>query len=180
VALGADRILIGRGLQVVVSEGAVRIVAVRTFHEAFIHPVMEGHIEGRLDVCVALEAKGRLFGLEQDRLGSSFMHSVAANAANVGLGVRRAEEVGVSSCVATQAHCIHLFSSGCSRIENLSLVTTRLDMNFARTMAALAGDALATVLQRKFGVWIRVKFFRLICVAGCAGLRAYVVCRING
>ena len=78
VALGADRILIGHGFQVVVSEGAVRIVAVRTLHETFVHPVVKGHIEGRLDVCVALEAKGRLFGLEQDSLGSSLMHGVAS------------------------------------------------------------------------------------------------------
>jgi hypothetical protein len=64
VALGANRILVGRGLQIVVSEGAVSIMAIRTLHEAFIHPVVKGHIEGRLDVCVALEAKGRLASLQ--------------------------------------------------------------------------------------------------------------------
>jgi len=81
VTFGADRILIGRGFQVVVPEGAVRIVAVRASHEAFIHLVVEGHVEGRLDVRVALEAKRRLFGLEQDSLGSSLMHGVAGDAA---------------------------------------------------------------------------------------------------
>ena len=50
VALGADRILIGGGLNVVVPEGTVRIVAVRARQKAFIHLVVEGHIERRLDV----------------------------------------------------------------------------------------------------------------------------------
>jgi hypothetical protein len=65
VALGADRILIGRGLQVVVPEGAVRIVAVAALHQAFIHLVVEGHIERRLHVGVALKAERGLRSLEQ-------------------------------------------------------------------------------------------------------------------
>jgi hypothetical protein len=64
VALGANGILVGGGFQIIVSEGAVRIMAVRTLHEAFIHLVVKGHIEGRLDVCVALEAKGWLAGFQ--------------------------------------------------------------------------------------------------------------------
>jgi len=180
VALGADRILIGRGLQVVVSEGAVRIVAVRTFHEAFIHSVVEGHIERRLDVCVALEAKGRLFGLEQDSIGNSLMDSVAANAAYVGLGVGRPEEVGVSSCVTTQTGGIHGFGAGCGEIEYFGLVAAGLHMSLAGAVAALAGNALATMLQRQLGMRIRIEFLRLLGVAGSAGFRADKVRRIHG
>ena len=180
VALGADRILIGRGFQVVVSEGAVRIVAVRASHEAFIHPVVERHIEGRLDVRVALEAKGRLFGLEQDSFGSSLMHGMAGDAAYVGLGVRRSKEVRMSSCMATEAGGIHSLGSGCGGIEYLGLVAARLDMCLAWAVAALAGNTRAAMLQRQLGVRIRVKFLRLLSMAGRAGFGTNIVGRIHG
>ncbi len=65
VALGADRVLIGRGLDVVVPEGAVNIMAVAALDQALIHLVMEGHVEERLHVVVALEAERGLRGLQQ-------------------------------------------------------------------------------------------------------------------
>ena len=179
VALGADRILIGRGPQVVVSEGAVRIVAIRASHEAFIHPVVEGHIEGRLDLCVALEAKNRLLGLEQDSFGSSLMHGVAAQTAHIGLGVRRAKEVRMSSCVAAQAGGIDGFGAGCGKIEDFGLVAARLYMGFAWAVAALAGNTRAAMLQRQLGVRIRVKFLRLLSMAGRAGFGTNIVGRIH-
>jgi len=180
VALGADRILIGRGPQVVVSEGAVRIVAIRASHEAFIHPVVEGHIEGRLDLCVALEAKNRLLGLEQDSFGSSLMHGVAAQTAHIGLGVRRAKEVRMSSCVAAKACGIDGFGVGCGKIQDFGLVAARLYMGLAGAMTALAGDALSAMLQSQLGMRIRVKFLRLLSVAGGAGFGTDIVGRIDG
>ena len=178
MAFGADCILIGRGFQVVVSKGAVRIVAVRTLHKAFIDPVVEGHIEGGLDIRVALETKGWLFGLEQNSFGNSLMHGVATDAAYIGLSVGRPEEVGVSSCVTTQAGGIHRFSRGRGGTEYLSLVAARLHMSFAGAMAALAGDAFPSMLQCQLGMRIRVEFFRLLSVASCAGFRACIGCWI--
>ena len=180
VALGADRILIGRGLQVVVSEGAVRIVAVRASHEAFIHLVVEGHIEGRLDVCVTSEAKHRLFGLEQDSLGSSLMHGVASKTAHVGLGMGRSKEVRMSSCVAVKAGGIDGFGAGCCGIEDFGLVAARLYMGSAGAVAALAGDTLAAMLQSQLGMRIGVEFLRLLSVAGGAGFRTNIVRWIDG
>jgi hypothetical protein len=55
VALSADRILVGRRPQVAVHESAVGVVAVTALDQTFVHPVMERHIEGRLDVRVTLE-----------------------------------------------------------------------------------------------------------------------------
>jgi len=72
--------------------------------------------------------------------------------------VRRPEEVGVSSGVATQAGGIHRLSRGCGEIEDLGLVTARLHMGFAWAVAAFAGDTLAAVLQRQLGMRIGVKF----------------------
>ena len=56
VALGANRVLIGGGLEIAVAEGSMRIMAVAALHQAFIHLVMKGHVELRLHVSVALEA----------------------------------------------------------------------------------------------------------------------------
>ena len=179
VALSADRILICRGLQVVVSEGAVRIVAVRALHEAFIHPVVEGHIEGRLDVCVALKAKDRLFDLEQNSLGRSLMHGVASETAHIGLGVGRSKEVRMRSCVAAQACGIGGFGVGCGKIQDFGLVAARLYMGLAGAMTALAGDALSAMLQSQFGMRIRVEFLRLFSVADGTGFGTNIVGRID-
>jgi len=64
MALGADSILIGGGLDIVVAERAVDIVAVAALDQPFIHLVVEGLRERRLDVCVALVAEHRLLCLE--------------------------------------------------------------------------------------------------------------------
>ena len=60
VALGADRILIGGGLDVVVSECAVRVMAIAAFDDALVHLVVEGHVERGFDFGVATEAEVRL------------------------------------------------------------------------------------------------------------------------
>ena len=65
VALGADRVLVGRGLHVVGQEGAVHVVAIAARDQAFVHLVVERHVERRLSVGVALEAERRLRSLQQ-------------------------------------------------------------------------------------------------------------------
>ena len=87
MAFGADRILVSGGLQVVIPEGSVSVVAIAAFHCAFIHLVVEGHIERRLYIRVALEAKGRLRSLQQ-RFFLAAVNVVAAQAAYIGLGMR--------------------------------------------------------------------------------------------
>ena len=57
VALGAHGIHLRRGAEVFFVEGAVRIVAVRAVDQPLFHLVMEGLIELRLRVGVALEAE---------------------------------------------------------------------------------------------------------------------------
>ena len=60
MALGADRVLIGSDLEIGGLERAVNVMAVAAGHEAFIHLVVEGHRERRLDAGVAAIAEGRL------------------------------------------------------------------------------------------------------------------------
>jgi len=64
MALGADRILIGCGLEVVISKRAMRIVAIGALDQALVDLVVKGHIKARFDIGVALEAKGRLADFE--------------------------------------------------------------------------------------------------------------------
>ena len=103
VALGADRIHLRRGTKILLVECAVRIVAVGALHQSFFHLVMEGHVELRLGVGVALEAEFRLRNLQQLLLVFAVMNAVAADAAHVVLAVRRALEVGMLALVAAQA-----------------------------------------------------------------------------
>jgi len=64
VALAADLILLGCGPEHLLPEGAVRVVTVGAFHQAFVDLVMERHVELRFLLRVALEAKRRLRGLQ--------------------------------------------------------------------------------------------------------------------
>ena len=59
MALGADGILVC-SLDVVVSECAVRVMAIAAFDDALVHLVVEGHVERGLDFGVATEAEVRL------------------------------------------------------------------------------------------------------------------------
>ena len=154
VALCANRILVGRGLQVLAIERAMRIVAVGTLNQALVKLVVKGHIEGRFDIGMTLEAKGRLAGLEHGSLRSSLMHGVAADATHVGLSVRRAEEVRMSACVAAEASGIYGLGIRSRKIQDLCLVAARLYVSLPRPVAALTGDALTAMLQRQFGMRI--------------------------
>ena len=145
VALGAERILVGCGSDVVIAEGAVNVVAVAALHQALIHPVMEGHVERRLHIGVALEAKLRLRGLQQLRLRVSVMHAMAAGATDAGPGMRRALEVGMRARVAAQAGRIQVLRRKLAQLNDLGNVPAALYVGLARPVTALAGRARAMV-----------------------------------
>ncbi len=138
VALGADRVLVGRGLHVVGQEGAVHIVAIAARDQAFVHLVVERHIERRLNVGVALEAERRLRSFQQRFFFLVLMNAVAANAAEVRPGVGRAVKVRVRCRVAGQALGVHLFGRVLRGIEYLGYVAAPFDVGGSGTMAALA------------------------------------------
>ena len=64
MALGADKVLIGGGLQVALLESTMDVMAITASDRAFLHRMVERHSERSFDVTVALEAKHRFGGLE--------------------------------------------------------------------------------------------------------------------
>src|SRR5580700_152516 len=137
VALGADRVLVDCGLHVVGSEGAVHVMAIAARDQAFVHLVMERHIERRLSVGVALEAERRLRSLQQLFFFLALMNAVAANTAELRLGVGRAVKVRVRSRVTGQALGVNLFGRVLRGIEYFARVATTGDVLGAGAMTAL-------------------------------------------
>jgi len=177
VALGADRVLVGRGLHVVGPEGAVHVVAIAAHDQAFVHLVVERHIERRLSVGVALEAELRLRSLQQIFFLLALMNAVAANTADLRLGVGRAVKVRVRSRVTGQALGVNLFGRLLRGIEYLADVAAARHVVGAGTMAAL------TALLRRTALFIQCgNPVRCLCpgvvnfpVAGLAGLRSHIL-----
>jgi len=179
MALGADSVLIGGGLQVIVPEGSVRIVAIAAADRAFVYRMMEGHIEGRLGVGVALEAELGLFGLQQvlGRLRS--VDAVAAEAADVGFGMRGAVEVGVRASMAAETGVVDLFGAHLAEAANLRDVATALDVSLTGTVAAFARDTLAGMLESETSMRIRAEILHDIRVTSGAGLLTDEVRRVG-
>jgi len=172
MALGADGVLIGGGLEVVVAKSAVGIVAVAALDQAFVDLVVEGHVEGRFYIRMALKTERRLGDFKQSCIGRRVMHRVTADATDIGLGVRRAKEVWMRVGMAAKAGLIDYLRRCCSQIDDLGLVSAGLDVRFARTMAALAGDAFAAMFQSQFGMGVGAELVAFIGMTGGAGIRS--------
>ena len=157
VALGADCVLVGRRFQVAVTECAVYVVAVVARNQAFIDLVVERHVERRLSVGVALEAERRLRSLQQ-LLFLALMNAMAADTADVGLGVGRAVKVRVRSRVTGQALGLNLFGRVLRGIEDLALVAAALHMRLASAVAVFTGNASAGVAMHQRHLGMRIFF----------------------
>lgn len=172
VALGADRVLIGRRFQVAVPEGAVDIVAVAALDESFVDLVVERHIKCRLGIGMALETKRRLRSLQQSLI-VALVNGVTADAAYVCLGMRRAVEVGMRAGVAAEALLVHFLGRVLRRVEDLGDVATTGHVLAACAVAVLASDACAAVHQRHLGVRIGCEALGDFFVAGGASIGAH-------
>ena len=132
VALGADHVLIGRGPQVVVLEGAVHVVAVAALDQAFVHRWWKGMENCGLTSAWHWKQSVGSASLEQAALSTGsncfaggvhcHVNRVATDAAHIGLGVGRAHEVGMRSGVATEALGVNVFGRGLGGIEDLGYV----------------------------------------------------------
>ncbi len=102
----------------------MHVVAIAAHDQAFVHLVVERHIERRLGVGVALETERRLRSLQQMFffLFLALMNAVAAGTADVRLGVGRAVKVRVRSRVTGQALGVNLFGRVLRGIEYLGYV----------------------------------------------------------
>ncbi len=179
MALGADQVLIGRGLQVAVPECAVNVMTVTAFDQAFVHPVVKRHIECRLHVGVALKAEHGLRGQQQFFLVLAPMYAVAACAANVGFGMGRTFEVGMRSGMAAQARFVHFRRRGLGGIEDLGNVTGAFDVRLTRAVTSLAGGSGLAMLEGQLAVRIGIECLRLRIVACGANFGADIIRRIR-
>lgn len=168
VALCADEVLVGTGPEKLVLEGAVGVVAVGAFHQAFIDLMMRGLREGGFDVGVALVAEHRLCQLQHAGLWSEGMHAVTADAADAGLSVSGALEVRVRAYMARQAPLFYLLWCGLGETEDRAGDAAAVYVRFAWTMTAFAGHALAAVFEHEGGVRIVGEVFGFCGVAECA------------
>ncbi len=116
----------------------MHVVAIAARDQAFVHLVVERHIERRLSVGVALEAECRLRNLQQLFFFLALMNAVAAGAADVRSGMGRAVKVRVRSRVTGQALGVNLFGRVLRWIEYLGYVAAAGHMLCAGAMAALA------------------------------------------
>jgi hypothetical protein len=87
---------------------------------------------------VALEAERRLRSLQQLFFFLALMNAVAANTADLRLGVGRAVKVWVRIRVTGQAHAINLFDRVLRGIEYLANVAAPFHVGGAGTVAAFA------------------------------------------
>jgi len=108
VALGADGIHIGGGLQIRGQCCAVWVVTIAALNQAFLHLVVEGHGELGLDLCVALEAESRLRRLEQGILLAA-VDVVTSEATDIAFRMRAALKVRVFALVTAKALLIDFF-----------------------------------------------------------------------
>src|ERR1035441_2343246 len=146
-------------------------MAVSALNQAFIHLVMERHIERWLDVGVALIAELRLGGLQQLVLRVPGMDAVAACAAHPRLGMRSAREVGMRPRVAAQAGLTHLRRSQFGELLDLGHIAATLDVGLPWSVAALASRP-RTMRQGDLVVRVVLELLGHLDVAGLAYFRA--------
>src|ERR1035437_9758101 len=96
---------------------------------------------------------------------------MATRATYAALGMRRTLKVRMRASVAAQAGFILLFGSHLGELLNLGYVAAAFDMGLARSVAAFARRALATMLQRELGMWVRAELFGNLGMAGRADIR---------
>lgn len=185
VALCADGILIGGGFEVVRLEGAVWIVAIAAANRAFVHRMVERHIECRLLIAMALEAELGLFGLEQALRSFGMVDAVAAEAADAGFGMRGTLEIRMGAGVAAQAGGTGIFGAEFVEAADLGDIASAIDVSFAGSVTAFAGHAFTGMFEGEAGVGIAGigKFFDHIGVTSGASLLTdevrRVVCRLR-
>jgi len=131
----------------------VHVVAIAARDQAFVHLVVERHIERRLSVGVALEAERRLRSLQQLFFFLALMNAVAAGTADIRLGVGRAVKVRVRSRVTGQALGVNLFGRVLRGIEYLGYV-------------AAAGNVLRPGPWQPSQPWCAGSLFRVVFQCG--------------
>ncbi len=151
---------------------AMRIVAIRALHEAFIDAMLNGHRKLRPHIGMAAIAEVGLW-LGQKLFGrGSLVDRMAVGTDYVGGGVRTAANVCPTKLLrmARQAIVEYLFRSQARKSDNFRLVSLRLCMSFAgavTTFATLLFE-LYLLVNKRFSMRIAVKSRPDVRVTGTA------------
>jgi hypothetical protein len=140
VARKANRILRGRSTHLMRPHRAVRIVAVGALDEAFIHSMVEGHIELSFLRQMARVAKFRLSLYQQEFSCFRMMRRMAGNAAHVILRMYRIDGVHVLRATGVAGHAagVDLLGRVSLKHKNLGYVPAASDVRRSGSMATLA------------------------------------------
>ena len=172
MATGTAGVACGHGAGHGFAGDRMGIVAGGALHLAFRNRMVEGLGKGILHFAVALVAECWLLGLEQVLRALCIVNAVAADAAQFGFAMGRAQKVGMRLLVAAQAAGIQFAGRNLGRSKDLVLVAIAHGVLFASTVAGLAGGAFAVVHGGQLVMRIGGKFASLGGMAGGAGLLA--------
>lgn len=143
--------------------------------------MVEGHVECGFLIAVAGEAELGLFGLQKMLRRLRRVDAVATETADVGLRMRGTIEVRVRTGVTAEAGGADFFGAELVEAANFGDIATAFNVGLARSVAALAGDALALMHESEAGMGIvRIgKFFDHIGVTSGASLLADEIGRVR-
>ncbi len=159
--------------------GAVRVMAVRALDRALVDAVLEGKIEARADIGVALVANLFLAFGEQMTGLLRVVNRMAVDAADLGGRMRRAANVHLAEVlgVTAQAAVQHLTGFEEREADDFRCIAQAFEVLLAGTVAAFAAGAFRRLEARgnRFEMRVAVEAAGDIGMAGRADLAAEVV-----
>ena len=159
--------------------GAVRVMAVRALDGALVDAVLEGKIEARADIGVALVANVFLAFGEQMTGLFRVVNRMAVDAADLGGRVRRAANVHLAEVfgVTAQAAVQHLIGFEKREEDDFRFIAQAFEVLLAGTVAAFAASAFRRLEARgnRFEMRVAVEAAGDNGMAGRADLAAEVV-----
>jgi hypothetical protein len=179
MAFEADGVLFLRNAQGARHGAAVHVVAIGALKQALVNPVPEGFAEISLLLCVAAVAELWLLLDQQAALLFRKVGRVARDAAHAGVGMSRAQEIGVFLLqrVARQAAFTDDFWRLILEHENLGLVTAAVNVLSSGSMAGFTAVGFVSFFgfQEAVPMPCLLKTIENIFVAGFACVGAHVL-----
>ena len=136
--------------------------------------MVERHIESALHVGMAGEAKRRLGQDKKTFFRLRRVDTVAADAAEAGLGMGRALEIRMHPGMTTKASGICFLRRRFAGQENLGDVPAALNVGLTRSVTALTGNPLAAMSQRQFRMGVGGKVLAYFRVTGDTSVGAHI------
>lgn len=161
----------------------MRIVAVRTRHQSFVHAVVYRLREIRLDIAMAAVAQGRLRRHQQIMPDFCVVNGMTAGACDTIGQVSGPQEICVAFArlVAGQTALARLFGAESGQSNDFCGIASRIVMSFSWTMAGFASLPLRAAVFSGFGSPVRsaiiTRRFRFMTIA--ARIRAGVERRVG-